>query len=148
MLPPKKKTQEELLLSKQELERNAKVTKLSTTPEFADKMKKTQGVIMDKEGKGTAKVQNRKILIAKPLSGKKTQVIGEDGTVLYEAEPGSAKEKEMLRKLKAQQGDTNRRRTNAADVVNYQTGDGPGNRVYDEKKKIQDSRSKKVYIKK
>ena len=141
MEQPKK----ELLLSREELERNAKVKELSTTPNFAKNIQETQGVIMNKEGKGTPKIQNRKIQIAKPGSGKKTRVIGEDGSVLYEAEPGSAKEKEMLRRLKAQQADTNRRRSNAADVVNYQTGDGPGNRVYDEK--LFQQENKRVIVK-
>ena len=136
----------ELLLNKQELERNAKVTKQSTTPEFAKNMKETQGVIMNKEGKATPKIQNRNIQIAKPGSGQKTRVIGEDRSVIAEADPGTAQEKEMIRKVKAQEADTNRRRSNAADVVNYQTGDGKGNRVYDEK--LNQQKNRKVIIRK
>jgi hypothetical protein len=147
MTDPKKEQKKELKLTKQEIIRNEKVTKLSTTDEFANKMKTTQGVEMNKEtGKGTPIKQKRRIQVAKKGSGKNTRVIGEDGSVLYQASPGTAKEKAMLKKLKNQEADTNRRRSNNADVVNYQTGDGEGNRVYDSKLAAQTA--KKIFIKK
>lgn len=136
----------ELLLTREEQKRNASVTKQSTTDEFKKNAKDMQKVEVDSEGKAKPIIQKRKIQIAKPGSGKKTRVIGEDGSVLYELQPGSDKEKAILQKIRLQERDTNARRTRAADVMNYQTGDTEGNRVYDEKLKAQGSR--KVIIKK
>ena len=129
MLQPK----EDLKLTKQEQDRNASVTKQSTTKEFAKNAKETQGIEMNDEGKAKPIVQKRKIQYAKPGSGKKTRVIGEDGSVLYELEPGSEKEKIILKRVKNQESDTNKRREHNADVVNYQTGDTEGNKVYEKK---------------
>jgi hypothetical protein len=142
MEQPKK----ELKLTKEEQERNASVTMQSTSSQFKDNAKEMQKLEVDSEGKATPIVQKRKIQIAKPGSGKKTRIIGEDGSVLYELEPGSDKEKAMLQKIRLQEKDTNIRRQKSADVMNYQTGDTEGNRVYDEKLKAQGS--KKVIIKK
>lgn len=142
MEQPKK----ELKLTKEEAERNASVTKQSTTDEFKKNAKDMQKVEVDSDGKAKPIVQKRKIQIAKPGSGKKTRIIGEDGSVLQELEPGSDKEKAMLQKVRLQERDTNARRTKSAEVMNYQTGDTEGNRVYDEKLKAQGSR--KVMIKK
>lgn len=142
MLQPK----EELKLSKEEQKRNEKVKKESTTDNFKDNAKKNQKLEIDSEGKAKPIIQKRKIQIAKPLSGKKTRIIGEDGSVLYELEPGSSKEKEILRKIKLQELDTNKRRQRAADVMNYQTGDEEGNPVYDDKLNAQTY--KKVFFKK
>jgi len=139
----------ELLITKEEAERNASVTKQSTTDEFKKNASEMQNLNVDKEGKATIKVQRRRIEIAKPGSGKKTRIIGEDGSVLQELEPGSDKEKEMIRKVRAQEADTNKRRTRAADVMNYQTGDTDCNRVFEEKYAAQQSRpTKKVIVKK
>lgn len=136
----------ELLLTKEEEKRNASVTKQSTTDEFKKNAKETQKVDVGEDGKAKPIIQKRKIQFAKPGSGKKTRIIGEDGSILQELEPGSDKEKAMVRKVKLQERDTNARRTRAAEVMNYQTGDTEGNRVYDEKLKAQGS--KKVIIKK
>lgn len=136
----------ELLLTREEEKRNASVTKQSTTDEFKKNAKDMQKVEVDSDGKAKPIVQKRKIQIAKPGSGKKTRVIGEDGSVLYELQPGSDKEKAILQKIRLQEKDTNIRRTRASEVMNYQTGDTEGNRVYDEKLKAQGSR--KVIIKK
>ena len=123
-----------LRLSDKEIDQNRKVIALSKTKPFADKMVKTQGVIMNPEtGKADAKIQQRRIQQAKPGSGKNTRVIGEDGSILYEAPAGSKKEKEMLRKVRNQEADTNARRNNKKDIVNFQTGDRAGNAVYDRK---------------
>ena len=139
----------ELRLTKEEQDRNASVTKQSTTDEFKKNAKEMQKVEVGEDGKAKPIIQKRKIQIAKPGSGKKTRVIGEDGSVLYELEPGSAKEKEMIRKVRAQEADTNARRQRAADVMNYQTGDTDGNRVFEEKYAAQQSRpTKKVIVKK
>ena len=136
----------ELLITKEEAERNASVTKQSTTDEFKKNAKDMQKVEIDSNGKAKPIIQKRRIEIAKPHSGKKTRVIGEDGSVLYELEPGSDKEKAILQKVRLQERDTNARRTKSAEVMNYQTGDTDGNRVFDEKLKAQGSR--KVIIKK
>ena len=139
----------ELLLTREEQKRNASVTKQSTTDEFKKNAKDMQKVEVDSDGKAKPIIQKRKILIAKPGSGKKTTVIGEDGSVLYELEPGSEKEKQMIRKVRAQEADTNARRQRSADVMNYQTGDTDGNRVFEEKYAAQQSRpTKKVIVKK
>lgn len=138
-------TGRELLITKEEQDRNASVTKQSTTDEFKKNAKEVEKLEVDEKGKAKPIVQKRKIQIAKPGSGKKTRIIGEDGSVLYELEPGSDKEKEMIRKVRAQEADTNARRQRAADVMNYQTGDTTGNPVYDDKLKAQQSR--KVFIK-
>lgn len=142
----KSQSDRELLLTREEQDRNASVTKQSTTDEFKKNAKDMYKVEVDSDGKAKPIVQKRKIQIAKPGSGKKTRVIGEDGSVLYELEPGSEKEKQMIRKVRAQEADTNARRQRSADVMNYQTGDTDGNPVYDEKLKAQGSR--KVIIKK
>ena len=142
----KSQTGRELLITKEEQDRNASVTKQSTTDEFKKNVKDMQKVEVGEDGKAKPIIQQRKIQIAKPGSGKKTRVIGEDGSVLYELEPGSDKEKAILQKIKLQEKDTNNRRQKNADVMNYQTGDTDGNRVYDEKLKAQGSR--KVIIKK
>ena len=138
-------TGRELLITQEEQDRNASVTKQSTTDEFKKNAKEVEKLEVDEKGKAKPIVQKRKIQIAKPGSGKKTRIIGEDGSVLYELEPGSDKEKEMIRKVRAQEADTNARRQRAADVMNYQTGDTTGNPVYDDKLKAQQSR--KVFIK-
>ena len=53
----------------------------------------------------------------------------------------------MIRKVREQEADTNARRQRAADVMNYQTGDTDGNRVFEEKIAIQESRPvKKVVV--
>lgn len=130
----------ELRLTREEQERNASVTKQSTTDEFKKNAKEMQKLEVDEEGKATPIRQRRRIQIAKPGSGKKTRIIGEDGSVLYELEPGSEKEKQMIRKVRAQEADTNARRQRSADVMNYQTGDERGNPVYDEKLRSQQSR--------
>lgn len=129
MLQPK----EDLKLTKQEQDRNASVTKQSTTKEFAKNIKETQGLEMDNNGKAKPIIQKRKIQFAKPGSGKKTRIIGEDGSILHELEPGSEKEKLILRRVKNQESDTNKRRQHNTDVVNYQTGDTDGNKVYEKK---------------
>ena len=146
----KSQTGRELLITKEEAERNASVTKQSTTDKFKKNIKETQGLEVDEKGKATAKVQRRRIEIAKPYSGKKTIVYGEDGSVLYELEPGSDKEKAILQKVRLQERDTNNRRQRNADVVNYQTGDTDGNRVFEERYDAQNSRktAKKVIVKK
>ena len=136
----------ELLITKEEQDRNASVTKQSTTDEFKKNAKEMQKLEIDSNGKAKPIIQKRRIEIAKPHSGKKTRVIGEDGSVLYELEPGSDKEKATLQKVRLQERDTNARRTKSAEVMNYQTGDTDGNRVFDEKLKAQGSR--KVIIKK
>ena len=136
----------ELLITKEEQDRNASVTKQSTTDEFKKNAKDMLKLEIDSNGKAKPIIQKRRIEIAKPHSGKKTRVIGEDGSVLYELEPGSDKEKATLQKVRLQERDTNARRTKSAEVMNYQTGDTDGNRVYDEKLKAQGSR--KVIIKK
>ena len=106
-----------------------------------------QKVEVGEDGKAKPIIQKRKIQIAKPYSGKKTRVIGEDGSVLYELEPGSDKEKAILQKIRLQEKDTNARRTKSAEVINYQTGDTDGNRVFEEKIAIQESRPvKKVVV--
>ena len=140
----------ELLLTREEQDRNASVTKQSTTDEFKKNASEMQNLNVDKDGKATGKVQKRRIEIAKPGSGKKTRVIGEDGSVLYELEPGSDKEKATLQKVRLQERDTNARRTKSAEVMNYQTGDTDGNRVFEERYDTQNSRkpAKKVIVKK
>jgi hypothetical protein len=85
---------------KEEKKRNASVTNQSTTDEFKKNARETQRLEIDEKGKATPIVQKRKIQIAKPGSGKKTRVIGEDGSVLYELEPGSEKEKAMMERRK------------------------------------------------
>lgn len=146
--PKKKKSDEELKLPPDEVARNKKVKEMSTTKPFADKLKKTQGLDVNSEtGKAKPIVQKRRIQVAKPFSGKNTRVIGEDGSVLYEARPGTTKEKAMLKKLKNQESDTNRRRSMNADTVNYQTGDEEGNRVYD-KKLAEQGKKKTMLVKK
>lgn len=142
----KSQTGRELLITKEEQDRNASVTKQSTTDEFKKNAKEMQKVEVGEDGKAKPIIQKRKIQFAKPGSGKKTRIIGEDGSVLQELEPGSDKEKAMIRKVRLQEQDTNTRRTRASEVINYQTGDKEGNRVYDEKLKTQGS--KKVIIKK
>lgn len=145
MEQPKK----ELKLTKQEEERNASVTKQSTTDEFKKNAKEMQKVEVGEDGKAKPIIQKRKIQIAKPGSGKKTRIIGEDGSVLQELEPGSDKEKAMLQKVRLQERDTNARRTKSAEVMNYQTGDTDGNRVFEEKYAAQQSKpTKKVIVKK
>ena len=129
MLQPK----EDLKLTKQEQDRNASVTKQSTTDEFKKNAKDMQKVEVDSDGKAKPIVQKRRIEIAKPGSGKKTRIIGEDGSILHELEPGSEKEKLILRRVKNQESDTNKRRQHNADVINYQTGDTDGNKVYEKK---------------
>ena len=140
----------ELLITKEEQDRNASVTKQSTTDEFKKNAKDMQKVEVDSDGKAKPIVQKRKIQIAKPGSGKKTRVIGEDGSVLYELEPGSDKEKATLQKVRLQERDTNARRTKSAEVMNYQTGDTDNNRVFEERYDAQNSRkpAKKVIVKK
>ena len=102
----------ELRLTKEEQDRNASVTKQSTTDEFKKNAKEMQKVEVGEDSKAKPIIQKRKIQIAKPGSGKKTRVIGEDGSVLYELEPGSDKEKAILQKIRNQERDTNiRRRT-------------------------------------
>lgn len=128
MEQPKK----ELKLTPEEVQRLKKIRERQDTPEFKETVKNTQGVKVE-NGKAEAITQKRKIQVAKPGSGKNTRVIGEDGSVIYEAQPGSKKEKEMLLKLKRQEADTNFRRKYNADVVNYQLGEEEGNKVYDKK---------------
>ena len=142
----KKQTGSELLLSKEEQDRNASVTKQSTTDKFKKNIKDFSKVEIDSNGKAKPIIQKRRIEIAKPYSGKKTIVYGEDGSVLYELDPGTDEEKRILQKIRLQEKDTNNRRQKVTDVHNYQTGDTDGNRVYDEKLKAQGSR--KVIIKK
>ncbi len=146
----KSQTGSELLLSREEQDRNASVTKQSTTDEFKKNAKDMQKVEIDSNGKAKPIIQKRRIEIAKPHSGKKTRVIGEDGSVLYELEPGSDKEKAILQKVRLQERDTNARRTKSAEVMNYQTGDTDGNRVFEERYDAQNSRkpAKKVIVKK
>lgn len=145
----KGQTGRELLITKEESDRNASVTKQSTTDEFKKNVKETQGLEVDEKGKATAKVQRRRIEIAKPGSGKKTRVIGEDGSVLYELDPGTDQEKRILQKVRLQERDTNNRRQRNADVANYQTGDTDGNRVFEERYAAQQSRpTRKVIVKK
>jgi hypothetical protein len=142
-------TGRELLITKEEADRNASVTKQSTTDEFKKNVKETQGLEVDEKGKATAKNQRRRIEIAKPGSGKKTRVIGEDGSVLYELDPGTDQEKRILQKIRLQEKDTNSRRQKNADVVNYQTGDTDSNRVFEERFDAQQSRpTRKVIVKK
>lgn len=141
MTDPKKNTKpDELLRTAEEKARNKSVTEQSTTKEFAKNAKEVQGIAMDENGKAKPIIQKRKIQQAKPGSGKKTRVIGEDGSVLYELEPGSDKEKRILYKIRLQEEDTNKRREHNADVVNQQTGDTNGNPVYEKKLKEQTSR--------
>ena len=145
----KSQTGRELLITKEEQDRNASVTKQSTTDEFKKNAKEMQKVEVGEDGKAKPIIQKRKIQIAKPHSGKKTIVWGEDGSKLYELEPGSDKEKAILQKIRNQERDTNIRRQRAADVMNYQTGDTDGNRVFEEKYATQQSRpTKKVIVKK
>lgn len=146
----KSQTGRELLITKEEAERNASVTKQSTTDEFKKNASEMQNLNVDKEGKATGKVQRRRIEIAKPGSGKKTRVYGEDRSVLYELEPGSDKEKAILQKIRLQERNTNNSRTRAAEVMNYQTGDTDNNRVFEERYDAQNSRkpAKKVIVKK
>ena len=145
----KSQTGRELLITKEEQDRNASVTKQSTTDEFKKNAKDMQKVEVGEDGKAKPIIQKRKIQIAKPYSGKKTIVWGEDGSKLYELEPGSDKEKAILQKIRLQEKDTNIRRQKAADVMNYQTGDTDGNRVFEEKYAAQQSRpTKKVIVKK
>ena len=145
----KSKSGRELLITKEEAERNASVTKQSTTDEFKKNASEMQNLNVDKEGKATGKVQKRRIEIAKPGSGKKTRVYGEDRSVLYELEPGSDKEKAILQKIRLQERNTNNSRTRGAEVMNFQTGDTDGNRVFEEKYATQQSRpTKKVIVKK
>lgn len=139
----------ELRLTKEEKDRNASVKKQSTTQEFRENAEKAEKLEVNEEGKATPINQRRRIQIAKPGSGKKTRIIGEDGSVLYELEPGSEKEKQMIRKVRAQEADTNARRQRSADVMNYQTGDTDGNRVFEERYAAQQSRPvRKVIVKK
>ena len=146
----KSQTGRELLITKEEADRNASVTKQSTTDEFKKNIKDFSKVEIDSNGKAKPIIQKRRIEIAKPYSGKKTRVIGEDGSVLYELEPGSDKEKAILQKVRLQERDTNDRRKKATDVINYQTGDTDGNRVFEERYDAQNSRkhAKKVIVKK
>lgn len=146
MEQPKK----ELKLTKEEAERNASVTKQSTTDEFKKNAKEMQKVEVGEDGKAKPIIQKRKIQFAKPGSGKKTRIIGEDGSVLQELEPGSDKEKAMVRKVRLQERDTNARRTKSSEVMNYQTGDTDGNRVFEDKYDAQNSKkpTKKVIVKK
>lgn len=145
----KSQTGRELLITKEEQDRNASVTKQSTTDEFKKNAKEMQKVEVGEDGKAKPIIQKRKIQFAKPGSGKKTRIIGEDGSVLQELEPGSDKEKAMIRKVRLQERDTNARRTKSAEVMNYQTGDTDGNRVFEEKYAAQQSKpTKKVIVKK
>lgn len=145
MEQPKK----DLRLTKEEQDRNSSVTKQSTTSTFANNVKETQKVEVNSEGKANPITQKRKIQFAKPGSGKKTRIIAEDGSVLHELEPGSDKEKEMIRRVRAQEADTNARRKKSAEVINYQTGDTDGNRVFEERYNTQNpTPKKKVIIKK
>ena len=140
----------ELLITKEEAERNASVTKQSTTDEFKKNIKDFSKVEIDSNGKAKPIIQKRRIEIAKPYSGKKTIVYGEDGSVLYELDPGTDKEKAILQKIRLQEKDTNNRRQKVTDVHNYQTGDTDGNRVFEERYDAQNSRkpAKKVIVKK
>jgi hypothetical protein len=146
----KRKTGREILITKKEQDRNASVTKQSTTDEFKKNAKEMQKVEVDSEGKAKPIIQQRRIQVAKPGSGKKTIVYGEDRSVLYELEPGSDKEKAILQKIRLQERDTNNRRTRASEVMNYQTGDTDNNRVFEERYDAQNSRkpAKKVIVKK
>ena len=146
----KSETGRELLLTREEQDRNAIVTKQSTTDKFKKNAKDLYKVDVGEDGKAKPIIQKRKIEIAKPYSGKKTRVIGEDGSVLYELEPGSDKEKAILQKVRLQEKDTNARRTKSAEVMNFQTGDTDGNRVFEERYDAQNSRkhAKKVIVKK
>jgi len=141
MIDPKN----ELKLSKKEIESNNKVSKDSKTAGFKKDVEDVYRIKMDDNLKSTPIVQKRKIQLAKEGSGKSSRVIGEDGSVLFEAKPGSIQEKEMFRKLKLQEGDTNARRQNNADFLNYQNGEEDGNPVYD--KKLNDQK-KRVLIRK
>ena len=146
----KSQTGRELLITKEEAERNASVTKQSTTDEFKKNAKDMQKVEIDSNGKAKSIIQKRRIEIAKPHSGKKTIVYGEDGSVLYELEPGTDKEKAILQKIRLQERNANNSRTRAAEVMNYQTGDTDNNRVFEERYDAQNSRkpAKKVIVKK
>jgi hypothetical protein len=131
---------EELKKSKAEQDRNSKVTALSKTESYKEEAEEKKRLKLDDNGKARPIIQRRKIQIAKKGSGKKTRIFGEDGKVLYEATPGTAKEREMLRRHRNQEANTNNSRQKNADVMNYQTGDEKGNRVYEERIAIQKRR--------
>lgn len=144
----------DVMLTPEEIEINRSVTEQSTTEEFSKEAKEAYRVDM-KDGKAEPINQGRTVQYGDRLKGLKTRVIGEDKSVLEEAEQGSDKEKEMLRKLKNQEADTNKRRQNNADVINYQTGERGDNRVYQDKlreqeyaKNQKDKKAVKVKVKK
>ena len=142
----KSQTGRELLITKEEAERNASVTKQSTTDKYKKNMKDFSKVEIDSNGKAKPIIQKRRIEIAKPYSGKKTIVYGEDGSVLYELDPGTDKEKAILQKIRLQEKDTNNRRQKVTDVHNYQTDDTDGNRVFEER--LVNQNTKKILVKK
>ena len=123
----------ELELTLKEVQQRQKLSKDIKTDSFKKNIKDISGVNIN-DDKATPIVQSRKVVKGGP--GVKTKVIAEDGTVASEAKAGSDEEKEMLRRLKNQEADTNKRRRYNSEYVNYQLGDE--NSVYEKKLREQE----------
>lgn len=123
----------ELELTRKEVQQRQKLSKDIKTDSFKEATKEIAGVDINND-KATPIVQSRKVVAGGP--GVKTKVIAEDGTVSSEAKAGSDKEKEMLRKLKNQQNDTNKRRESNSEHLNYKLGEE--NKLYQKKLREQE----------
>lgn len=123
----------ELELTEKEVQQRQKLSKDIKTDSFKKDVKDMSGVNIN-DDKATPIVQSRKVVKGGP--GVNTKVIAEDGTVASEARAGSDKEKEMLRKLKNQQNDTNKRRESNSEHLNYKLGEE--NSLYQKKLREQE----------
>ena len=123
----------ELELTLKEVQQRQKLSKDIKTDSFKEAIKDISGVNIN-DDKATPIVQSRKVVKGGP--GVNTKVIAEDGTVASEARAGSDKEKEMLRKLKNQQNDTNKRRESNSEHLNYKLGEE--NSLYQKKLREQE----------
>lgn len=141
----------ELNYSKEDAKRNIIVKERSTKPIGRTSMAKV-GVKLDESGQATPIAYEKKIIRAKIGSGQKTREFDGGGKLISEADPGTDKEKELLRKHEVTKKYTEEQRKRTADVHNYQTGDADDNPVYQKKLRDQEqadiNRKKMIKIKK